>query len=192
MDFNTISKKLQAHPIPVVATAVSLLCVGVLYWRSPVIAQLETQVSERQAEWDRMEKNRLRANNLGHQLERARGMEQAIERRLMQASEIAINYDYFFRFEEQAGVKILNIAQGGELTKSPGVHLGDFKEFVVIPFNLSIQGDFAQTLRFLRAIEDGDHFARIDSLTYRRDEKTAAGDVQIVTVIKLLVLGRKS
>ena len=77
------------------------------------------------------------------------------EARLIRASDIGINQQYFYRLETESGVKLVDLRQGARGTPKGGT--------VPISFTVSAQGDYAQVLAFLRALENGAHFCRVQS-----------------------------
>ena len=112
-----------------------------------------------------------------------------VEQRLVRASQLAINLQYFYKMEAESGVKILDVRQN---PLPAGPRPGPRATYVGVPYSVSVQGTFTQTLSFLKRIENGRHFSRFLSVSYTKAGGTEAaltGELMNLT-INLELLGQ--
>lgn len=144
----------KKNPIIVGCGVLSLGLAVAIYFRSDAIPTANAQLDEQLALASRYALNISNAVQLKEQLEAITAANKTIESRLVRASDIGINQQYFYKLETESGVKITDLRQAAR----PGAGLGPYAP---IGFTVALQGDFAQILGFLRALEDGSHYCRV-------------------------------
>ena len=182
-----LQSMLKKHPISAVAIAISIACGVLLYVRSSTIAEKTDESAKRAEEAAKMQANITNSNNLSEQTEQVREAAKEIEARVVRPSQLATNLQYFYKMEADSGVKILDVRQN----PVPPARAGAPKtSYVGVPYNVSVQGTFAQTLSFLKRLESGRHFPRFLSVTYTKAGGTErAADLMNLTV-NLELLGQ--
>jgi hypothetical protein len=147
---------LKKNPIIVVCGALSLAIVGAIYFRSGAIEEANATLEQKSIEGNRYTQNVTNGVQLKEQLDALTAANAVIESRLIRASELGINQQFFFKLESDSGVKLAaDLHQGGKTTPSPNA------KYVPIGFTLSAQGNFSEVLAFLRGLEDGTHYCRV-------------------------------
>jgi hypothetical protein len=181
--------KLRAYPVALAALALSLLLGGAIFFRSASLDALETSLRETDSEWNRISGNLKRARDLSEHLERVRSTKETVDQRLMNPEERALNYEYFYSVERSAGVRLVNLNQGGVIdTRNSNIAgVREFKEYRLIGYNISLEGEFEAVVRFLSLLQNGKYLARISSFNVSRAQQAAAGT--LVVNLQLQVLG---
>ena len=146
---------LKKNPISVACAVLSLGLGVAIYLRSDAIPEATTELDERSDEGRRYAQNINNAAQLKEQFDDLTVATKAIEAKLLRPSDIGINQQYFYRLESESGVKLTDLRQGGR-----GAPKG---AYVPISFSVTATGDFAQAMAFLRGLEDGTHYCRLQS-----------------------------
>lgn len=185
-EFQVLIKK---HPISAVAVAISLACGVLLYLRSSTIAEKSDESTRKADEAAKMQANITNSAGLSEHTERMKEAANEIDARLVRASQLAINLQYFYKMEADSGVKILDVRQNSLPPPRPGAAKA---AYIGIPYNVSVQGTFAQTLSFLKRLENGRHFCKFLTVTYTKSGSSdRAGASQLMNLsINLELLGQ--
>lgn len=179
----------KKHPVSAVAVLVAVVCGAVLYLRSSAVAERTEESARKAEEAAKMQANITSAVGLPEQTEAMKAATKEVEARLVRASQLAINLQYFYRMEADSGVKILDVRQN---PLPAGPRPGPRTIYTGIPYNVSVQGTFAQTLSFLKRLESGRHFSRFLNVTYTKaggSEAAVSGELMTLT-INLELLGQ--
>jgi hypothetical protein len=179
----------KKHPVSAAAVLVAVACGVVLYLRSSTIAERTEESTRKSEEAAKMQANITSATGLPEQVEAMKVATKEVEARLVRASQLAINLQYFYKIEAESGVKILDVRQN---TLPTGPRPGPRTTYTGVPYTVSVQGTFAQTLSFLKRIESGRHFSRFLSVSYTKSggtEAAVAGELMNLT-INLELLGQ--
>lgn len=167
---------IKKNPISVGCGVLSLVLAAAIYLRSDAIADANQTLDQKTAEGQRYALNRTNSAQLNDQLEALTAADKVIESRLIRASDLGINQQFFFKLESESGVKLLDLRQSSR--PGPGG-----KAYVPIGFNVSLQGDFEHVIKFLRLLEDGAHYCRIDTATCSGNR---AGGLTLTLTLDLL------
>lgn len=151
-DLVTLAKK---NPLIVICVIVSLGLLGGIYYRSGAIDAANTLLEDRSAAARKYAMNLSHATQLDEQFAAVTAANKAIQARLIRPSEIGINQQFFYKLESESGVKLMDLRQSGTAPKKGA--------YAAVPFTVSLQGDFSQTLSFLRALENGAHYCRVQT-----------------------------
>lgn len=184
--------KLRAYPVAIGAGAVALLLLVAIVFRSTAIGALETELTLKESEWNRISGNQKRARNLEEHLAAIKEGKAQVASRLMDPEERALNYDYFYSLEDQSGVRLIRLNQGGVIdTKGsniPGIE--QFKEYQLVGYTISIEGEFEQMVDFLSRLSNGRYLTRISTFTISRAQRANAGTLS--ANLQLQILGKPS
>ena len=150
---------LKKNPFSTVCAAVAIVSLGVSYYRSSAVPELESQLEERSAEGQRHNLNLKNAVQLPEQVAALEAATAAIEPRLVKASRLATNLQYFYKLEADTGVKLVELRQNA--TRAPQGKNAPKTLFTGVNFSVSVEGDYAAVVDFLRRLDNGTHFARV-------------------------------
>jgi hypothetical protein len=168
MSAQDLIAKLKPYPFATAAIALSLVLAVAWYFRW---MGMDEQVSRHQSldtEWRKMEANVFKNSvNLETHLEKAKAASQDARNRLIQPSELARNYQYFYRLEAATGVRIVALQQ--QSPPPPSAAASGGREAATAPpplfskvgYTLAVSGTFHQLLEFLHAVENGEHFYQL-------------------------------
>ncbi len=151
----------------------------------------EKRYSQAVQKWDQMEENVFKNSvNLETHLETAKSISQDVGERLIRPSELAKNYQYFYRLENSTGVRILTLQQ--QPSVPPPLARGTRKVeeakplFSKIGYTMSATGSFHQMLAFLHSIENGPHFYHLKDFSFQRSSELESRDIAITMNFDLL------
>lgn len=173
---------LKKNPISVSCAVLSLLLLGAHYYRSDFAAAAATELEQKTAEAERLDRNLKNAAQLKEHLDALIAAGKEATSRLINAENLPANNQYFYKLESETGVKLVGDPRQSATTKR------DAKAaFLPTAFALSVQGEYAQILTFLRHLESGPAYCRVLSATCNG----AAGErgQQLVLSLNLELLG---
>jgi hypothetical protein len=146
-----------------------------------------TELNEKGALSDRLAANLKYGKDLPEQFQQFAEDNKAINSRLISASDILTNQQYFYNLETVTGTKI------GQTAITTAAQARAAKTtFVPIGFNLNVTGTYPQLMDFLGRLESGLHFARINNARVAKASGAAgAGNPDLLTLnITLDLLGQ--
>ncbi len=146
----------KKNPISVGCGVVALALIAGIYLRSDAIPEAEGILVQKTAQAERYALNIKYSAQLKEQLEALAGANKEIDGRIVRASQLGTNTQYFYKLQSDSGVKLLDFRQG-----TAGVVAKGKSTFVPIPFSVSVQGTLPQVMKFLRELESGNHYCRI-------------------------------
>jgi hypothetical protein len=168
---------LKKHPISVVCGLIAVICGVLLYLRSGNIAASQAELEASSAQASRMIANVRSANGLAEHVTEMQAFSKEVEGRLMKASQLAVNLQYFYKLETENEVKLVEVRQGGTLNRR--------SQYAGIPFTVTIQGTYTHVMNFLNRVQDGRHFCRINSAVFTKVGGTAS-DMNLNLNLELL------
>ena len=148
---------------PVLSTCVVLSVVlgALLYFRMGVPAEIQAKLEEREKELVRVSNNVKFSAQLEAQLQALKTVNTAIEGGALRPAELARNQQLFFQLEAESGVKLLDLRQ--QTSASAAKAANPAAIYSTIVFSLSIQGEYAQLLDFLKRLERSATLSRVRS-----------------------------
>ena len=155
----TISASVKKYPLLVACSTLSLILFIALYFRSGVMEQLQVEQESVTKEVKRYSSNISNASQIQDQSAFLIKANEAVKARTLSAESLAINLQYFYRLESETGIKYLDLRPGGRL----GGKVAAKQSYVPLNYIVTIQGSFDQVLAYLRHIEQGAYFARINT-----------------------------
>ncbi len=166
---------IKKHPTGFGALLVCLICGGLIYYRGGEISARIRAGDEKAQEASTVLSNVSNSVNLPEQTEALQAAAKELESRLVRPTSIALNLQYFYKMESEAGVKILDVRQNYNPNARANVR-GPATAFVPVPYVVSVQGTFGQTLLFLKKIEAGQHITRFSNVTFTKAGGSDSGD----------------
>lgn len=146
----------KKNPISVGCGALALALIAGIYLRSDAIPEAEDILAQKTAQAERYALNIKFSAQLKEHLETLVSANKEIDGRIVRASQLGTNTQYFYKLQSDSGVKLLDFRQGtaDAVAKGKGT-------YEPIPFSVSVQGTLPQVMKFLRELESGTHYCRI-------------------------------
>jgi hypothetical protein len=166
---------IKRNPVSITCAVLSLALGAAIYFRSGAIPAERALLEQKSAEGERLAINIKYGNQLKEQLDELTAASRAIDARLL-PSQLGIKQQYFYKLEADTGVKLVSLSPGGP---SPT----QVKNFVTVPFGVSVQGTYPQIIDFLRRVENGPHYSRVLSAMVG---KTGADTVALSLNLEIL------
>lgn len=184
-DLIALAKK---HPVSTVCLLLIVASGVTLYFRWDAAAQSQTVYDATAAEANKMIANVKNAPGLEEQVAEIQQLGKEIDSRLIKASQLAVNLQYFYKLEADTGVKLLDVRQNNPRPR-PGK-----PTFIPIPFSLSVQGNHGQVMKFLNELQIGRHFCRITGTSFSKvggvssegNTSPATQDLSLALTVELL------
>ena len=148
---------IRKNPITFACGAFCLLLGLSYYFRFQLVDEAETELAQRTAEAERYALNGKNAAQLKEQLEALVVANKEVDTRIVRASQLGLNHQYFYKVFGETGVKQIDLRQTGLAPVPKGAK----NAFVPVGFTVSVQGEYAQLLRFLRHLESGARYCRV-------------------------------
>jgi hypothetical protein len=148
----------KKSPVSVGCAVLSLALIIAAYFRWDYKAEAAALLEQKSTEAARLSANLKNAGQLKEQYDSLLASEKEIESRLIRASQLTTNNQYFYKLESETGVKLLDLRAAGLTAaqkKDPP------KGYIPLSFQVSVQGEYAQVLKFLRQLESGAHYCRV-------------------------------
>lgn len=152
---------LKANPISVACGALALTLAVGIYLRSGRVPEGEALLDQKATLGERIDANLKNGVQLADQYAAISASRKEIENRLIRSDEIAKNLQFFYKLEAETGVKLVDLRQSTSGAKAPKT--GTFYRGVA--YTVSVRGDFVRILDFLRRLESGQRFCRINTAT---------------------------
>lgn len=171
---------LKKHPVGFGCGFLSLLLIAAYFHRSAAIPEREAILEQRTAEGNRLSDNLRYSAQLKEHLDALVAANAEIDNRAVRLASLATNLAYFYQLETDTGIKLLDLRQLVPTTQARG---GAATKHIRIPYAVSVQGDYAKVMTFLRRLESGPHFNRINAATF-----SGTADTTLTLSLELLGL----
>ena len=153
---------LRRYPV---LSAVMLLCIplaAIGFYRSDAIIEQQAELERLQVESSLYRSNIANSSQLQQQVDFLAQAKAAIAKRAFRAESLPLNLQYFYKLETDVGVKYLNLNPTGR-TAAAAVKPSATNSYVPLNYSASVQGSFQQIITYLRCLEHGAYFCRINS-----------------------------
>jgi len=193
MNLSVISKKVAQYPVPFVCGILIPLILVLLIMRGPKVTDFQDKLPALEKEWKNMQTNIERSANLEVDIELLEAGLETINSRLMDVEDVAINYDFFYALEEQAGVVLKQFSQG-TATEGEDLPIGrdGLRNFSVIPYDVAMDGTLPQILKFLDLLDRQEHIVRLNQLNITRPSQENEGSNMLSARLWCHVLAAKN
>lgn len=151
----------RKNPIGIGCGVLSLVLAGLSYWRGDDIPDVTAELDQKSTDAARYEANLKAAGSLQEQYDSLVAVNKAVDARIVRASQFSKNLQYFYDLESETGVKLTTDPR----TSPPGAKKDAKATYVYVPWTLSVQGSLPQLLNFLRRLENGTHFCRVNTVS---------------------------
>jgi len=175
---------LKKNPISVGCALLSILLGIGIYIRGDAIPTAEAELTQKSAEAERLAQNLKYAAQLKEQLDAIQAAGRTIDSRIIRASQVGTNTQYFYQLENDTGVKLVDFRPQGSAAPPKGSKTA----FFPVAFNVSVQGTLPQVLDFVRHLEGGARYARIVTASLSTVPANRSGPLTLSLVVELLGL----
>ena len=159
LDATALQSFVKKYPLLVGCIVLGLGLGGTIYARSGMDSDLSDELQQRSAEGKRYHTNLANAAQLPDELQTLLDANHVVREHAINPDDLAKNLQYFYRIEAETGVKYTDLRQTGP---TGGKRLGSV--YVPVNYVISVTGDFSNIITFLRSLENGAHFYRLNSL----------------------------
>ncbi len=165
---------LRKYPLAIGCGTLSAALLVGLFVRGGRAAELAALLRQKEQEGQRILDNVRDGSNFPEQYEALVAATRGLESRLIRSSERADNLQYFYRLESETGVKELSLQP--VTPSAPDRRKPAAKTlYTGVGFSISVQGDYAQILKFVGRLESGPHFYRLVRASVSRTKVGSAG-----------------
>ena len=174
---------LKKKPIVSLSVGVCVVCALIWYFRADAMSDAASEYNSKSTEDQAMAADLRNGSGLPHQVELMQLAEKQLNARLIHASRLASNLQYFYRLESETGVKLIDARQQALNPTKPGSN----PPFIRVPFALVVSGEYKQVMNFLYRLEAGRHFCRFNSVNLTKSTSASTADAMALTLgIELL------
>jgi hypothetical protein len=155
---------LRKNTISVVCAAVSLLIGFLLYYRSDMLPDARGVLEQKQKQGELLAANIEDSGQLKEQHAALVAANEAIADRMIHIDQLAENTGYFYRLESETGTKL---ADPRQVPWTAGPKTAPKTNFTFVAFTITATGSYPQLCDFLRKLENGEHYCRVDTLSIK-------------------------
>jgi hypothetical protein len=166
----TLLVSAKKYPVLITCGVFSLGLSVTLFLRPGIVDQLEGELDAVAKEVKRYSTNINYGVQLQEQYDFLIQANTAVKERTLPVDSIAINLQYFYRLESEVGVKYLDLrpiarptAPSAKSASKGKALAGKSTAYVPLDYIVTIQGTYEQVLTYLRHIENGAYFARVNT-----------------------------
>jgi hypothetical protein len=174
---------IRKNPISLGCGALSFLLAIGSFLRMEALPDAEAELTQKSAASERVALNIKHAAQLKEQAESMVAANAAIDKRVIRASQLGNNTQYFYQVESATGVKILDLRQTTATVAKPAKGT-----YAPVSFAVTVQGSFPQILGFLRQLEGGAHYSRVLTATCSTNAAARASPLTLALTLELLGL----
>jgi hypothetical protein len=152
-----IANLFRKFTVPTIAVILAISSLIVYYFRSDLSVESNAKFEQSTAQLKRLRDNISAASQLDDQLSVLENANKRLGKTAMRLTELAKNTQIFYNLEKEIGFKLVDVSQ---LVKSaPNKSSNDI--YIVIPFDVTVEGDFKQIMMFLKRLEYAEQVTRI-------------------------------
>ncbi len=195
MTFPILLQLLKKNLVSACAALVLLACCAFYFARSGQISQLEVDLDDSSVRRTRMLKNLKFGTGLPEDLASIKELMGQAEERLFSPGDLAGNQRYFYQLESATGVKLQNLQQiavpiSQARNDKKGAKKAAQSKYQEISYEMNVVGTYESVLTFLRHLEEGSAFYRLEGLSIAR-MGAQKGDASTGIRLGITILGRK-
>lgn len=187
---------IKKNPVVTICVVVIIATVAGLYLRADLLPQATEELETLSRQAARMGANIKNSAQLDEHLQVVTTTNDQIDKRLVQAGQLAENLQYFYELEATTGIKFIDLRQ----VAGAGPVRGQAKKksiFESVSFALALTGTYPELMDFLQRLEGGQHFCRVMSAGFSPSygEGGSAGlrrPEEMTLTLNLELLGKSS
>jgi hypothetical protein len=166
IDTQTLLARVKKYPVLVISVIVSVVLLATLYSRSGLLESEQAELEKYSNEARRHRSNISNSALLQDQLTYLLQANKAVKDRTLVAGGLAQNLQYFYRLEAEVGIKYIDLRPGSSTQLAKGA------SYVPLNYVVNVQGNFTQVITFMRHLERGAYFCRINSAVLSNSNST--------------------
>lgn len=198
MTFRDLIPLLKRNLITTIGSVCIIACALVYFVRQEQINRLATDYDDLSVRRARVLKNLKFGDGLGQELLAIQDLEKDARSRLFNPRDLAANYNYFFQIESATGVKLSDLRQFDKPVEKPAKGTKQRRRrpgaqtFQPLAFEMNVTGTYPKVLDFVRNLEGGRAYCRLEKLAVGSVGSSAEGSGEIVARLSIEILGNKS
>jgi len=161
LDAKALGAIARKQPILCVCGLVSVILLAVIYLRFDLSSAQQAELGQKNEDLKRYRTNLANSAQLAEQVEAVVKANQLVQDRAIRPGDLAKNLQYFYHIEAETGVKYSELRPGAAAAPK-GAAAGIY---VPVNFTLTVTGDFPKIITFLRQLERGERFYRLNTMT---------------------------
>src|SRR5688572_8484074 len=111
MSSQKLASGMKRKPLVLGCVVASVILAGAVYWRSGTIPEAERLLAEKSAEAEKLASNIRFSAQLKDQTEALESASKAIDGRIIRASQLGTNTQYFYTIVNETGIKLIDLRQ---------------------------------------------------------------------------------
>lgn len=150
---------LRKHPVSIGCVGFCLILGIFQFFRWDALSAAEAELEAKTADAERLALNIKNAAQLKEHHDLMEASLKVIDTRLIRVSALATNLQYFYKIEAETNTKLIDLRQSA-------IPVGKEKKigsYLAVPYAVSVHGDYAKLISFLRHLENGNYFCRVNS-----------------------------
>ena len=153
---------LKRYPILSAAVLICIPLAAICFYRADALVEQQAELDKLKAEGDLYRANITNSSQLQQQVDFLVQAKVAIAKRAFPKDSLPLNLQYFYKLETEVGIKYITLNPAAQAAAAkPAVGTS----YVPLKYSVSVQGSFHQIITYLRCLEQGDYFSRINSAT---------------------------
>ena len=161
---------LKKNPISVSCTVLSCILIGLIYFRADALGQAEAMLAQKSAESEKISLNIQYSAQLKEQTETLEAAIREMENRIVRASQLGTNTQYFYKIESETKAKVIDLRQTTPATMTKPAQ----GSYLPVAFAVSVQ------------VENGAHYCRILTATCSGNTSNRGAPLTLALTLELL------
>lgn len=184
LDTKALVSLVKKNPILSACLVAGLGLAATVYARSGLEAEQQAALDQKAAEGRRYHANLTNSAQLADELQAVTEANRLVRERAVNPADLAKNLQYFYRIEAETGVKFIDLRQmgSGSAAQAATPAAGGKRVYIPVNYTMSVEGEYPKIIAFLRSLERGTHFCRLNTMT----ASEATGITKLVLNIDLL------
>lgn len=167
---------LRRHPVGVICGLLCLPLAGLAWFLHADLAAIEARHQEAAETGATTLAAIGGARSLRAQTAETRAAAAEIDRHLIDAADIADNYNYFYEIEDRLRLRLSDLRQLAPTSPPAG------SAYRTVPFSLRVTGPYEQVAAWIHAIETGPRLGRIRDFNVERNDAAGRTATALLTV----------
>ena len=174
LDAKTLQSLVKKYPVLAGCIIVGPGLAITIYTRSDMSSTLAAELDQRSAEGKRYHANLLNAVQLNEELQTVMDANRVVKEHAINPADLAKNLQYFYRIEAESGVKYTDLRPIGSANPKRSGSV-----YIPVNYAITVTGDFLNIITFLRNLEQGAHFYRLNGLVASGKDSSATLNLNV-------------
>ena len=167
LDTKALTALVKKNPLLAGCAIASVGLLLAIYFRSGLNEERQTELDQKRNEGRRYHANLTNAVQLTEDLQTVTEANRIVFERAINPADLAKNLQYFYRLEAETGVKYTDLRQLGAVGSKAAPVAGTkppVTAYAPVNYMVGVTGEYPQIISFLRNLEGGGHFARLNGI----------------------------